>query len=444
MSWATTSRLGAVRRGALVSLLCQPALTCLALGATWIVDGPKHSNSLGEIVESASSGDTIYVSAGRYHESLALSDQSLTLIGRDGAALTVLDGESDPAPKGALISLTGRTGGHELTLHGITFTHGRGSPLRGGLAGGAIFVQSLGVPNRVVVEDCAFLDNGDGLSVTLGGAICVERGDLTVRRCDFVGNDAAEGGGIYTLTQGEVLVEDSAFVLAGGAGGNGKAISATARRCHAERCSVTSAGLMGYQGATSLLLEVGAARVAECSFIDASGELAAMITILGLEGTGVAPDLAFVSNRVFAGGRDAGAGPSVSIGSGTGKISSVRNTFVRSGVAVSAPAMEFHHNLVAGNYLILDANVLDGGCNVLWECEPYFPGGQPMSDSDRVVDPQLCDGGGAYGLVAQSSPCLLPQPEGGCGEVGCCGAGCIATPIERSTWGSIKARWGDR
>jgi hypothetical protein len=55
-------------------------------------------------------------------------------------------------------------------------------------------------------------------------------------------------------------------------------------------------------------------------------------------------------------------------------------------------------------------------------------------------DPLFCDlDAGDYSLRSDS-PCLTDSA--GCGLIGALGVGCDAVPVERTTWGRLKARYG--
>jgi hypothetical protein len=86
----------------LVTTWCRPVVA-----HTWVVEwNPDNpTDQVGQAVISAASGDTVLVGPGRYFEHIPVaSGKVLTLIGRDGAAATILDGSvSIPNRQGSIL-----------------------------------------------------------------------------------------------------------------------------------------------------------------------------------------------------------------------------------------------------------------------------------------------------------------------------------------------------
>lgn len=170
------------------------AATPLARASDWYVDvndpncasgtgGPNDPFcTIGAAVSAAANGDTIHIAAGTYLENLVL-DKSLTLLGTNGAASTIVDGAS----AGTVITITAAA---VVSLEGLTITHGAA------LIGGGLEIDSS---SDVTISECIVTVNaatGSTYVDTFGGGVYVLDATLTVLATSITNNTAVYGGGI--------------------------------------------------------------------------------------------------------------------------------------------------------------------------------------------------------------------------------------------------------
>lgn len=140
------------------------------------------TDSWADKIGSAAPGDSVVFEPGRYGGcspgGVALAE-NVTLLGREGAAATVID--------------CGGAGRHfhvsnnaSVRIEGLTLTGGYSSN------GGCVLVA--GTSSALVVSDSVFSNCRAAAS---GGAISFRGEALTVRGCNLTGNVAVEGAGIH-------------------------------------------------------------------------------------------------------------------------------------------------------------------------------------------------------------------------------------------------------
>ncbi|MBC2696961.1 MAG: hypothetical protein HF975_15200 [ANME-2 cluster archaeon] len=141
-------------------------------------DGPADYNTIQAAVDAASSGDTIYVYNGRYHENIIIS-KSLTLLGQDEANV-IIDGNRS----GNCIKLSSS----DVIVNGFTITNASGSGLY------AIY-SDLNVGNVTIIDN------------TKSGIYFYSGKAFTIRNSTIDGN----GGGIIYggSATGDAVVEDN-------------------------------------------------------------------------------------------------------------------------------------------------------------------------------------------------------------------------------------------
>jgi len=141
-------------------------------------DGPADYNTIQAAVDAASSGDTIYVYNGRYHENIIIS-KSLTLLGQDEANV-IIDGDRS----GNCIKLSSS----DVIVNGFTITNASGSGLY------AIY-SDLNVGNVTITDSTK-----SGINFNYGNT-------FTIRNSTIDGN----GGGIIYAgsATGDAVVEDN-------------------------------------------------------------------------------------------------------------------------------------------------------------------------------------------------------------------------------------------
>jgi len=122
---------------------------------------------VGEAVAAAVDGGTTFIAPGTYIENLDIDDD-VTLIGREGAAVTTIDGGAN---------------GTVVTLTGFSLVQLRGLTIRSGPGHGAGGIDARGVIDIVdsVIED----KHGSG---ALGGGGIAATGFLTLDRPQVLNN----------------------------------------------------------------------------------------------------------------------------------------------------------------------------------------------------------------------------------------------------------------
>jgi hypothetical protein len=145
--------------------------------------------TINEALDKAGSGDTIYVGAGTYTESLSLNNITLTLTGA-GAAATFIDGGGTTRVVEVLPTSV-------VTISGVTIQNGHdASGNGGGITCGEATLR---------LEDTIVRDNSVGGSYD-GGGLYAEDSTVTLSATQVLSNAAHDGGG--------VAVRDGALTLA--------------------------------------------------------------------------------------------------------------------------------------------------------------------------------------------------------------------------------------
>ena len=197
-------------------------------------DGPADYNTIQAAVDAASSGDTIYVYNGRYHENIIIS-KSLTLLGQDEANV-IIDGDrsgnciklssSDVIVNGFTITNASDSGLYAIysdlnvgnvtitdnTKSGINFNYGNTFTIRNstidGNGGGIIYAGSA--TGDAVVEDNIITNNiGSGVSISLaeGKSATVKNNKIDNNAgsySDGISISIAGSGGLMTIENNPV------------------------------------------------------------------------------------------------------------------------------------------------------------------------------------------------------------------------------------------------
>jgi hypothetical protein len=106
------------------------------------------------------------------------------------------------------------------------------------------------------------------------------------------------------------------------------------------------------------------------------------------------------------------------------------------------PSLVIENNVLAQNTAAtnFDTGTFAIACNVLWQNGVDWQGidDQTGSNGNVVADPMFCDPANHAYTISVNSPCA-PANSNGCGPIGAFGIGCVATSIERQSWGGIKS-----
>jgi len=153
--------------------------------------GSAGFSSLGDAVAAAIDDDVIQLCDGTHVAQDVMIDKDVTITSQSGdRALSTLDGAGDVT--GAILIVDGGS----LTLTHVTVVNA---------ADGAIDALTVG-GGDITIDDCLFQDNS---TVRSGGAIAGST--ITITNSDFVGNSGGDGGAVYALAPGILMVTDSTF-----------------------------------------------------------------------------------------------------------------------------------------------------------------------------------------------------------------------------------------
>ncbi len=174
-------------------------------------------------------GYCVYVGPGTYAESISLGSRSMSLVGTDGSANTIIDAGSPECsistwPAGCAPVITAMGAG-TVSLSGFTLRGGSGYALEETTSegedwtacGGGLYVYGPTVTASDLVIEDSFLPeaasgtDSAGTTVTLtsrGGGVCVREGPLTLDIVRIADNFAEQGGGIYVEGSSTLLLEE--------------------------------------------------------------------------------------------------------------------------------------------------------------------------------------------------------------------------------------------
>lgn len=368
----------------LAALIAGPAAS-----RTWNIypDASGDARTIQEAMDQAAFGDSVLVWPGTYSGSITMTS-GVSLLGQAGPDSTVLDAGGAPQ----VIDAGRDTSVTQVLVQGFTLT-GTGNSM-------AVSSHTIHVDGDAVVNDCVVT----GVFARIAGAQ-LRRGDLRIYNTTFVDNF---GGFFGPYVSGVSCVEGYLVV----------------RNCTFERC--TNGWVLYAQGGT---VEFRDNVVRDCDPVEVEPPVESLL----------------IYNNLF----DRMPFP-ITVNGGPPVIIR-RNTFARAGPGVAAlgPAVGFNTTV--------DRNVTTGAgtglwicsscagpvtCNDSWGNDENWGGGADLTgiENNFSLPPGYCDPDNADFRVSASSP-LLPE-NAPCGEqVGAFLAGCAATSIEGSSWGSIKARY---
>jgi len=178
-----------------------------AIAADWYVDASYASCStstgsatqpfcrISKAILAASSGDTIHIAPGTYFHPLVV-DRSLTFIGTQGAAVTIVTGQSGHRAISIGAGLT-------VDLNGLSVIDGYDASCGG---------VSIDTGATVSLEDCVLTGNqawdpGYGE----GAALQETQATVLLQRCTFAGNTSRRNGGGMGISGGSVTILDCDF-----------------------------------------------------------------------------------------------------------------------------------------------------------------------------------------------------------------------------------------
>ena len=150
-------------------------------------DGTGDFAQLQDAINVARAGDVLLLGPGNYLGSFEVRSRYLTIRGRDGAGVTVLDGDG----AGTTLSLVDAN----VLVEGLTIRNGRGG----------LRTQDR---TEVVVRDCVFDSVG---SADSDGAVYLDNGTALFEGVTFVGGRGATAWAIDAMA-GELTIDNSTFI----------------------------------------------------------------------------------------------------------------------------------------------------------------------------------------------------------------------------------------
>jgi hypothetical protein len=424
IAWSSCARAAAFGRlrGITLPGLCAFIIALVAMppsaqATTWTVEWHDPGQDLvGAAVRSAGAGDTVLVGPGTYYEHISVS-QSVTIIGRDGPFQTILDGSrSWPGGQGKVLDCVDNLMNPVLRFEGMTIQHGIGSGQY--CAGGGVRVATWGAAGSATFRECRLVENENLDPQGLGGAVFAVIPQITFEECYFSGNTVAYSGGLMYLMDSSVRFEGCEINLAEGA------YQVEMINCSSfamVQCTVQNGANGG-----GYFLSYGADRfdIEDNTFISRGANMACSISASGV--------IRFVRNRLWT---DQAFPDFLVIFDGTSTVQD--NAFIRVPTVVAGTLDLARNMFFEGRIEVYRSGAAT--CNVTWP-NPLVVVEGPITLQDNVVaDPLLCHASEPDFTVAETSPCTAAHSPPGCGVIGSAVVGCQITPIERATWGRIKA-----
>ncbi len=451
---STTTRVAVVRRhrmfmGLLVAGLLQLGIRSTVAAHTWTVgfDAEHPVDGIGAVAVQAADGDTILVGPGHFYEHIPVSGgRSLTIIGREGAENTILDGATEIVGRaGSVVYSDGPTAG-VLVLEGLSLVNGSGvHEYLSRTCGGAVYWVDHWQGGGLSARRCSFRDNDVGSPSTgEGGAIHARLQDLLIEDCQFSGNRAGmEGGGAIsawnpcTIRRCQVDMPPPArlgwaFRIKGSA-----TIEDTSFRSEYE----------GDADSPAVYVSGGEAVLLRNTFVAATGRWGAGVRVELLGNTaGETARAELTGNRWWA--AQEGSEPLVVVepwSANTSVIGITDCVFYRCPVRAEAyPTLTFERNVLFHSpTTLLCPQAAAVSCCVSWPDSIQADAGcsQHPVYAALIANPEFClDEPGRF-EVAASSPCLGTDALPGCGVLAGLVGGCQDTPVEITSWGRIKNRF---
>ena len=385
---------------------------------TWHVleDGSGDAPTVQAGIDSTASGDTVLVSPGVYIESIHFPGREIVLISAMGSMVTTIRGR-----QGSSVVTFSSGERRKTILEGFSIT--------GGSWGITINDSEPTIQSNVIFENGSLRGRGGG--ITCSGT------DETLIWSPFIANNRIhgnravyEGGGIAILGNMAPVIESNEILE--------------------NACGERGGGIVFYGDGGALIQRNHIARN-EAGF-RGGGIWAAYY---GSVGFGILQNI-FEENHAGENNWDDDSGDAIWIGSYGGQVSN--NTFVGdpgSGVVgIDGAFMTVWGNTLVERNIIAFSGPLGGiACkgstsptirnNLLWgipqdrqnTCNDWWD-----SNGNVIADPLFCDIDVGDFSVRTNSPALT-HPSGPLGAIE--SPGCGTVPVLPTTWGQIKARYGN-
>jgi predicted outer membrane repeat protein len=344
--------------------------------------GGGDFTSVAEAIDASSSGDTILVGPGHYHEPRRIVAHAIVLLSTDGEATTTIDGDDDHQ----ILRFDYASG---TVIDGFRFTGGYNA-----VNGSAVAM----IYNAVVtVRNCTFEDNTNVPVVAWQGA------SLTLENCEFLNNPAdTRGGAVYVSTNASADITDCLFV------GN----SAT------------------LQGGAISAMSGSDLTVTRCEFRGNSCPEDGGAIHTDINVTAVITDCLFVSNTAYVGSAILAHKSNLTVRNNTFDNNSA-NPAEGGCVGMQYGFYIFENNIITNNagYAALMPDLATGihACNIYYNIGGIEVHSEPMDSTETTDDPVYCDQpGGDFSVSDQGGA----APGGNiCGElIGAFPVGCTTEP----------------
>jgi len=458
-----------MRHTSLIVLLLTTAAVAAARAETITVDlsGGADYETIREGIDNATSGDTVLVAPGTYNgyrnRELDFGGRAVVLMSGAGPEHTLIDAE-------VVTRAFCFRSGEDTTAMVVGFEIVNGYAD----SGAGVFCASASSPKFI---DCTFAGNGLAGNTHSGGAVCCLESSPVFVDCRFIGNAAgadgySSGGAVSVLSNSEPRFEDCSFSenVAGWGGG------IYARRSRPVVVGCTFSYNEAYGGGGGMFAGAEATPlVSRSTFLqndsmDGAGLYSQSSTPLVFEcsfdrnaadrrGGGIA--LLYPSHPVVA--------RCTFVGNTADKGAAAHFEGDIDGSLLDCTAVENSTPTGGGALHCVSASPTLSGCIVAFNdaaalvCEELAhrsapsmshcfvfqnTGGDSLCGNhadNRYEDPLFCDTAGGDLTLCSDSACLPENNSWGV-PVGSHGEGCgsCGTAVDNTTWGRIKAMYGER
>jgi hypothetical protein len=372
--------------------------------------------------QGAGGGAFLILSSPTFRECIFRENQALAGISAGGGAVACLASSprfmncafvdnlvTGPSSVGGAVALYA-----QLSMPVFEKCHFEGN--ESGTAGGALFVWDNAAPT---LDDCTFVSNRCDIE---GGALFTGLTQPTIRHCVFSANIAHTGGG--ALIAGTADISDCEVTGNQAAFGGGLHIGPgqiLVRRCRISdnTASAEGGGVRCSNSSTGSGMELR-----ECVLTGNTAPLGGSVFIYRATLAMVGCTLAGNSSGIHVG----------RIGDPVPSSLTAANTIVSG--SSSGPALQCS----PASSALLHCSDLFGNVGGDWT---GCIAGQNGKSGNFTVDPCYCGPAAADFTLHADSPCAPGHSPAGCDLIGAlpvgCADGCLATAVEQTTWGRIKA-----
>jgi len=345
-------------------------------------DGSGSYTSVAAAIDASTSGDSILVGPGHYHEPRRVVAHTIALLSTDGESATTIDGDDD----------------HQILQFEYT---------SGVVVDGFRFIRSYNTVNRSVVafiygatgtvRSCTFENNANNPITSWTGAA------VTVEDCTFSGNATdSRAGAVYVSITSSATITDSEFI------GN-------------------SVGLDG--GAVSAV-SGSHLTITRCEFRNNSAAQKGGAIHAGINVTANITDCLFVSNAALTGSAILAHKSSLTVRNSTFDDNTA-DLHEGSCVGVQYGFYTFERNIISNDTgyaaLMPDLSAGTHGCNIFYNVSGVEIHDEALDPTDRSVWPGYCDIAAGDYSVGGDGP-AAPAGNACAQLIGAFAVGCPVSP----------------